>query len=119
MMRQLQLAILIGLVKSQSLTVNGEAIAAVGSSGSVPQFFQTTPELFAGIHNIFTYAPKFYIANLRHRSHNNWYTSIPCSEQSCPFRSKPVFCPQLPSGDCSADFRSAQWKEHLPNPWKL
>jgi len=56
-MRQLHLAILIGLVKSQSLTVNVGATAAVSSSGSVPQFFQTTPELFAGIHNIFTYGP--------------------------------------------------------------
>ena len=49
MLRQMfLLAILAGLVKTQNSTVTGEPTAAVSSSGSIPQFFQTTPELFAG-----------------------------------------------------------------------
>ncbi len=56
----LVLAILIGLVKCQSLTVNGEATTAVTSSGTVPQLFQTSPELFAGMHIIFTYGQSLH-----------------------------------------------------------
>ena len=40
--------VLLGFANTQSLTADGESIRSVSSSNTVPQLFQTVPELFAG-----------------------------------------------------------------------